>query len=252
MAVAAQAMLPSSDRGGAPTTGASARRGPLDGAAVVPSAAARPALAPGLVPLALPAMGDPATGPFATGRDPLDGEAGQADLGPFAPGLSSLPSGPAAAVAGAQAPAQGAGTDARALAAQLAEAFVAAHPDGSIEIGLRPEELGRVRMIMTPDGGNLTVTLVAERPETLDLMRRTIDTLASDLRDLGYSGLNFRFDRSGQPGGGQSGGQAGPQGAEAEGGRVAAAAPAPASLQAAQTAFAGPPGRGSARLDIRM
>jgi hypothetical protein len=41
------------------------------------------------------------------------------------------------------------------------------------------------------------VQLVAERPETLDLLRRHVDSLAADLRDLGYSGLEFSFSKEG-------------------------------------------------------
>jgi hypothetical protein len=52
-------------------------------------------------------------------------------------------------------------------------------------------------MVLSPDGAAMTVLLSADRTETLDLMRRAIDSLASDLRDLGYGALNFRFDQSG-------------------------------------------------------
>ena len=42
-----------------------------------------------------------------------------------------------------------------------------------------------------------TLTLTAERPETLDLMRRHIDQLAQDFRDLGYRNLAFSFASEG-------------------------------------------------------
>ena len=61
------------------------------------------------------------------------------------------------------------------------------------EIALSPVELGRVRLSMTATDGALTVTILAERPETSDLLRRHIDTLAQEFRDLGYEDLSFSF-----------------------------------------------------------
>jgi flagellar hook-length control protein FliK len=87
--------------------------------------------------------------------------------------------------------------DPKAVASQLADALVAARPNGAIEIALDPVELGRVRMILSPDGNAMAVVLSAERPETLDLLRRAIESLANDLRELGYGTLSFRFDQSG-------------------------------------------------------
>jgi hypothetical protein len=87
--------------------------------------------------------------------------------------------------------------DPRAVAGQLAEALIATQPGGKVEITLDPVELGRVRMVLAPDGSAMSVVLSAERPETLELLRRAIDTLANDLRELGYGSLSFRFDQSG-------------------------------------------------------
>ncbi|MCY1128712.1 flagellar hook-length control protein FliK [Frigidibacter sp. RF13] len=78
-----------------------------------------------------------------------------------------------------------------------------AHRGGPVEVTLSPEELGRVRMVLQGGEAGLTLTLTAERPETLDLMRRHIDQLAQDLRDLGYRNLAFSFaNEGGQRGGG--------------------------------------------------
>jgi hypothetical protein len=163
--------------------------------------------------------------------------------------LATVSPGPEAPGAGPTALRHGApGSDAadpRAIAAQLGDAFVSALPDGAVEISLRPEELGRVRLVLSPDAGGLTVTLAAERPETLDQMRRAIDTLAADLRDLGYAGLNFRFDRSGHPGGRPSRPAADPA-------AMAEIAPAAAADRAAAGMAAGLPLRAAARLDIRL
>lgn len=67
--------------------------------------------------------------------------------------------------------------------------------DGPIEIRLSPEELGRVRLSLAPGDGGMSVVITAERAETLDLMRRSIDALAADLKELGYGGLEFAFGR---------------------------------------------------------
>ncbi len=41
--------------------------------------------------------------------------------------------------------------------------------------------------------GTLTLAIHTDRPETIDLMRRHIDQLAQDFRDLGFSDLSFSF-----------------------------------------------------------
>lgn len=72
----------------------------------------------------------------------------------------------------------------------------------AIELTLNPAELGRVRISMTPGDGAITVTVIAERPETLELMRRHADMLAQDFRHLGLGSTEFAFGRNpGQPGG---------------------------------------------------
>ena len=62
-----------------------------------------------------------------------------------------------------------------------------------IEITLNPAELGRVRLTMTPGDAAMTVSITAERPETLDLIRRHIDILGQDFRDMGYERSEFSF-----------------------------------------------------------
>lgn len=65
--------------------------------------------------------------------------------------------------------------------------------DGTVEVALDPAELGAVRLALEPSDGAMVVHLAAERPDTLDLMRRHADLLARDLRDLGYADVSFRF-----------------------------------------------------------
>jgi hypothetical protein len=208
-------------------------------------------------PAAAPAMPPPPHGPYAGAPGTVEAhraaatpepvgdaglfrpDAGLATLSPApdAPGSASAPARPGAA--GGDAP------EARALASQLGEAFVSALPDGAVEISLRPEELGRVRMVLSPESGGLAVTLMAERPETLDQMRRAIDTLAADLRDLGYAGLSFRFDRSGHPGGR-------PGRPAEEGPTLPEAASVPVAERGLAGIASGLQVRTAARLDIRL
>jgi flagellar hook-length control protein FliK len=85
------------------------------------------------------------------------------------------------------------------VARQLVEgmAQVAHRP---VEIALSPHELGRVRMSIVSEDGTITVTIVAERPETLDLMRRHVDQLGQTFRNMGYDTINFAFGRGGEGG----------------------------------------------------
>jgi hypothetical protein len=78
------------------------------------------------------------------------------------------------------------------LAPQLA---VAAHrlPDGPVELRLDPPELGRVTLTLVPAEAGLHVSVLAERGETLDLLRRSIGLLEQELRDLGYANTGFSF-----------------------------------------------------------
>lgn len=67
------------------------------------------------------------------------------------------------------------------------------HSDGPVELMLSPEELGRVKMNFAVQDGGLTVTVAAERSETLALIRRHIDVLLQDFYDIGFSGVNLEF-----------------------------------------------------------
>lgn len=67
-------------------------------------------------------------------------------------------------------------------------------PDRPVELSLNPEELGRVRLSISAAESGITVHVLAERPETLDLMRRHIDQLAREFQALGYDSINFAFN----------------------------------------------------------
>lgn len=79
--------------------------------------------------------------------------------------------------------------------------------DDVIELQLRPEELGHLRFRMVQGEHGLLFSISADRPETLDLLRRHVDQLARSLSDLGYGGASFSFGEGGQSNG--RGGEAG-------------------------------------------
>ena len=83
------------------------------------------------------------------------------------------------------------------VAQQIAEA-IKASTKGSVEIALNPVELGRVRMVLSPSEAGLTLNILAERPDTLDLMRRNIDDLSRSFAELGYEDVSFSFEQNDQ------------------------------------------------------
>ncbi|MCD1617286.1 flagellar hook-length control protein FliK [Salipiger manganoxidans] len=83
-----------------------------------------------------------------------------------------------------------------------------------MELRLEPEELGHVRFRMTGGEHALSMTILADRPETLDLLRRHVDQLARHLDDLGYSATQFRFGEGSGQGGAFRGSFAGGDGPE--------------------------------------
>lgn len=87
--------------------------------------------------------------------------------------------------------------EARQIARQLARQVSADHD--RIEITLTPEELGKVRLVMTP-GETPTVSVHADNPATLDLMRRHADVLMRELSDTGFGGASLSFGDGGQGG----------------------------------------------------
>lgn len=79
---------------------------------------------------------------------------------------------------------------------QIAEAIVNIRDD-KIEIALAPEELGRVRMIVTGTEKAAHVTVWVERPEVMDLMRRNTAMLAEYFGEAGMEGASFEFREGG-------------------------------------------------------
>ncbi len=78
------------------------------------------------------------------------------------------------------------------VARQISEALQQM-PNRPVEISLNPEELGRVRLAMSSSEAGIVVNVLAERPETIDLMRRHIASLEAAFKDIGYSNISFSF-----------------------------------------------------------
>jgi flagellar hook-length control protein FliK len=134
----------------------------------------------------------------------------------------------------------------RTVGHQLVEA-VRQGANGTTDVALNPEELGRVRLSMTTQDGVLHVSVLAERPETHDLLRRNIGLLQSDFRALGYTDVAFDFGPGGD--------------SEGRSGRATEhrpeAAPVDGSPDASPPAVGTPDGNprtiaASARLDLRL
>ncbi|WP_420861719.1 flagellar hook-length control protein FliK [Algirhabdus cladophorae] len=86
------------------------------------------------------------------------------------------------------------------VARQIAEGMrIAANPQ-TVQIELDPAELGRVRLNLTPADGAMALTVVTDRADTSELLRRNIEILAEEFRQLGYSELTFSFQHEGETG----------------------------------------------------
>ncbi len=74
-----------------------------------------------------------------------------------------------------------------------------------IEVSLTPEELGRVRLSATQTDAGVILIVQAERPETLDLMRRHLPDLMQDLRSMGFGDVSYSDGQEKQNAPGRSG-----------------------------------------------
>jgi flagellar hook-length control protein FliK len=104
--------------------------------------------------------------------------------------------GPAGSLHGTQAGSgpQAAQADApvRSIAAQMTVAL-AQSSDGKTDIILNPAELGRVRLQLSTHANTINLVILADRPETTEMLRRHIDALAQEFRALGYGAMSFSF-----------------------------------------------------------
>ncbi len=63
----------------------------------------------------------------------------------------------------------------------------------SFELALSPEELGKIRLFLQPEGDKLRIVIQAERPETMELLRRNTEGFSTELRQAGFSSTSFSF-----------------------------------------------------------
>ncbi|MFD0980050.1 flagellar hook-length control protein FliK [Tropicimonas aquimaris] len=80
-------------------------------------------------------------------------------------------------------------------AVQIAEASRGTS-DGTLDIQLAPEELGRVKISFNSHETGLSVSIQAERPETVDLIRRHLNDLIRELRAQGLEPASVDVDSS--------------------------------------------------------
>lgn len=114
--------------------------------------------------------------------------------------LSSISIEDAVALAGSDSakPFSAAGSDiprvemARSVGAQLVEQMVK-RTQGVVDVTLNPEELGRVKMAVNSGEATVSIAIMAERPETLDLMRRHVDQLVAEFRKMGFDNVDLSF-----------------------------------------------------------
>jgi flagellar hook-length control protein FliK len=74
------------------------------------------------------------------------------------------------------------------IAGQVSQALT--DRPGKIELTLTPEELGRIRFEIQQIGDQVRMILTAERPDTLDYIRRNMPDFVADLRQAGFSGTD--------------------------------------------------------------
>lgn len=67
-----------------------------------------------------------------------------------------------------------------------------------VEIALNPVELGKVRMVLSATDAGITLTIQAERADTVELMRRNIDDLGKSFAEMGYEDVSFSFEGGSQ------------------------------------------------------
>ena len=80
------------------------------------------------------------------------------------------------------------------VAAQIAQASIGS--EGSVEIRLDPAELGKIRLTLHTTDGGMNVQITAERPETIDLLRRNSALLEAEFERIGLSDIGFDFTQS--------------------------------------------------------
>lgn len=101
-------------------------------------------------------------------------------------------------VVAAMAGGQHASADLAATISRQIAGMAGASSENSVALLLSPEELGRVAMTLSTKGDGISVALLIDRPETLELMRRHIEILTRDLRELGFAHVDVSFGNATQ------------------------------------------------------
>ena len=68
----------------------------------------------------------------------------------------------------------------------------------SIEITLNPSELGRLKLSLSPAENGLIVNILAERAETLEIIKRNLSDLEQAFREQGHEKTEFSFEQNDQ------------------------------------------------------
>ena len=64
------------------------------------------------------------------------------------------------------------------------------------EIRLDPEELGKLRIVLSPKDGGYDIMITADRDQTLELIKRNANELADQFEQMGYGGSTMSFASS--------------------------------------------------------
>lgn len=78
--------------------------------------------------------------------------------------------------------------------AEVVELGVRSEMNGEIEIELRPLDLGRMKLVFKQDAQGLSVTVDAENPETVEQIKRHLESLTVDARANPDTAPRFRFE----------------------------------------------------------
>ena len=83
----------------------------------------------------------------------------------------------------------------RPVAYQVSQAISEAGTS-DVEIRLDPAELGKVRISMAARDGQMVAVIYAERPETLDLLRKNADDLLAEFLEQGFADASLDFQQN--------------------------------------------------------
>lgn len=98
----------------------------------------------------------------------------------------------------AASPPQAALGPAPAPAVQIVAAIKKERAGSGVEVRLDPPEMGRVRIDFTMESAEaVKAVLTAERPETLEHLRRNMDDLLTQLKQAGFSAVDLEFSGEG-------------------------------------------------------